>query len=311
MRKFSKYVALFFVLFVVTFSLSACRKNDDSNGANSVGDNKDDLTSQQIMEYCVNKVDEKLTAGENCFAFQNEGQYEYVQYDENVCLGLTLLKEISKICEIENNVWYCSQTFNVQSEMVDKILALRILNESNDNVVNLSVVIKFSIKGFDVVEKNKTYNLYTYDILYNKETKDVSLEALFEKSRDIEDLEYGSYSKSNYFKFSYSGEIFTTTQFEREIDIEDLENDFLINDASIENYNFLKFNLENNTVITEINGIDYENILKTSIINSIQEIMIGLNNAEMLYTGIVTEEKQFDGMLLKITDAENISQLAG
>ena len=144
---------------------------------------------------------------------------------------------------------------------------------------------------------------------YNKETEDVSIDAVYEKSRDIENVEYGDYSVSNCFKFSYNGKVIVATSFKRNIDIDDVQNPALINNSTISEYNFLRFDLSSNTVLTEITDFDEEGSLKNSIVNSIKETFVTLNNVNLLTNGVNAQEIDISVTLLNASSAENISQL--
>lgn len=309
MKRLFSLLAMFMMSFGMVFGLVACDKKDNSN--DNAGDSGEGvLTTQQILEYAADEVNDKLSTGNDCFASKNGEVYNYLQYDENVYLGLNLLKEVSKISGVEDSKWYSSPALDVQNGKVDKVLALKISSETENDIVTLNLIVKFSINGLDTQTKTKSYNLYNYVIGYNKETKDVSVDAVYEKSRDIENLEFGDYSVSNYFKFVYDHGVLVTTQFKRNIDIEDLENNVLINNSSIGNYNFLKFDTSNNSVQTEIDGFDVENALKASVINSVKEMLVTMNNVNDLLIGADKQEIQVNALLLKASDAENISQLA-
>ncbi|MBP3581391.1 MAG: hypothetical protein J6J33_01405, partial [Clostridia bacterium] len=65
-----------------------------------------------------------------------------------------------------------------------------------------------------------------------------------------------------------------------------------------------------NSVQTEIDGFDVENALKASVINSVKEMLVTMNNVNDLLTGADKQEIQVNALLLKASDAENISQLA-
>lgn len=309
MKRLFSLLAMFVISFGMVFGLVACDKKDNSN--DNAGDSGEGaLTTQQILEYAADEVNDKLSTGDGCFTSKTGEVYNYLQYDENVYLGLNLLKEVSKISGVEDSKWYSSPALDVQDGKVDKVLALKISSATESDIVTLNLIVKFSINGLDTQTKTKSYNLYNYVIGYNKETKDVSVDAVYEKSRDIENLEFGDYSVSNYFKFVYDDGVLVTTQFKRNIDIEDLENNALINNSSIGNYNFLKFDTSNNSVQTEIDGFDVENALKASVINSVKEMLVTMNNVNDLLTGADKQEIQVNALLLKASDAENISQLA-
>ena len=309
MKRLFSMLAMLMISFGMVLGLVACDKKDNSND-NTGGSGDGALTTQQILEYAADEVNDKLSTGNGCFASKTGEVYNYLQYDENVYLGLNLLKEVSKISGVEDSKWYNSSPLDVQDGKVDKVLALKISSATENDIVTLNLIVKFSIKGLDTQTKTKSYNLYNYVIGYNKETKDVSVDAVYEKSRDIENLEFGDYSVSNYFKFVYDDGVLVTTQFKRNIDIEDLENSALINNSSIGNYNFLKFDTSNNSMQTEIDGFDVENALKASVINSVKEMLVTMNNVNDLLTGADKQEIQVNALLLKASDAENISQLA-
>ncbi len=309
MKKIFSFVALFMLSLSMIFSFVACdKKEKPSDDSGDLGDSA--LTTQQILKFTADKVDEKLNYGSGCFASKVGEIYNYFQYDENVYLGLNLLNEVSKISGIEDSKWYKSQVLDVQNDKVDKLLALKLSSSVEEDVVILNLIVKFSIKGLDVQTNTKSYNLYNFVIDYNKDTKDVSVDAVYEKSRDIENLEFGNYSVSNCFRFCYNNGILTTTQFKRNIDINDLENSALINNSSINDYNFLKFNLTDNNVIAEIVDFDVENALKASVVNSVKDIMITLESVNELTDNMSAEEIQVLVTLTKASDAENILQLA-
>lgn len=309
MKRFSRLFVLCLFSITLMFVFSACKNGDDKSSPNDDGGNSV-VTSQQILEYVADELEEKLNVGDGCFASKTGDAYNYSQYDENVYLGLNLLKEVSKISGVEDSKWYNSQRVEAQSGKVDKISALKLTSATQEEVVSLNLIVKFSIKGLDAAIKTKSFNLYNYAITYNKTTKDFAIDAVYEKSRDIEDLMFGDYSTSKCFKFSYSNELLITTEFKRNIDIDDLDNRLLINDSSISEYNFLKFNLSSNSVVTEIDGFDVENALKASVISSVQEILITLNNVNLVTFDVDAQEIQVSSLVMSASDAENISQLA-
>lgn len=309
MKKVFSLFAVFVLAIGVVLGLAGCEKKDGSN--NSSGNSGEgSLTTQQILTFVADETLNALSKGGGSFASKTGEEYNYFQYDENVYLAMNLIKEVSKISNIEDSKWYSSASIDNIVGNADKLYALKISSSTANDVVTLNLIVKFSIEGLDISVNTKSYNLYNYVIVYNKETEAVSVQVVYEKSRDIENLQFGNYSVSNYYKVSYDNGLLVTTEFKRNIDIEDAENTALINNNSISDYNFLKFETLTNNVVTEIEGFDVENALKNSVINSVKDIMLNMKNVNALISGANSQEIQVDISLFKATDAANISQLA-
>ena len=309
MKKVFSLIAVFVLAGGVVFGFAGCDKKGGTN--DSSGNSGDEnLTTQQILSFAADETINALSKGGGSFASKTGEEYTYFQYDENVYLAMNLIKEVSKISNIEDSKWYSSASIDNIVGNADKLYALKLSSSTANDVVTLNLIVKFSIEGLDISVNTKSYNLYNYVIAYNKETEAVSVQAIYEKSRDIENLEFGNYSVSNYYKVSYNNGLLITTEFRRNIDIENVENSALINNNSISNYNFLKFDAVTNNVVTEIESFDVENALKNSVINSVKEIMLTMKNVNGLISGVNSQEIQVDISLFKATDAVNISQLA-
>lgn len=309
MKKVFSLFAVFVLAIGVVLGLAGCEKKDgSSNSSGNSGDGS--LTTQQILTFAADETLNALSKGGGSFASKTGEEYNYFQYDENVYLAMNLIKEVSKISNIEDSKWYSSASIDNIVGNADKLYALKLSSSTANDVVTLNLIVKFSIEGLDISVNTKSYNLYNYVIVYNKETEAVSVQVVYEKSRDIENLQFGNYSVSNYYKVSYDNGLLVTTEFKRNIDIEDAENTALINNNSISDYNFLKFETLTNNVVTEIEGFDVENALKNSVINSVKDIMLNMKNVNALISGVNSQEIQVDISLFKATDAANISQLA-
>lgn len=300
--KFLKRFLCLMLMIPFALCLVACKDKDDDKDKDDGKDNSPEivqLSTSEILSFAFDSFDahsKTEKTGTNAYSAKNGNVYIYSSYEEYAFSSMKLLKELSKVENLQENVWLESNEFeSATTGNVGKLSKFFVTSENTDDIQTVEVYMKFEIEGFDSTVKTKTFDTFAYNIKYYPRVESVQVETMIEKSRNNTGFDEDD-SKSDLFVFQYkNGEIYATS-FTRNWDIDYVELLNLINHSSIDNYEVLKFDATTNTVVVNIVGFDdensygYENIQKE--VQKWLQAFVALN--ETIDDAEVSTESKFD-----------------
>ena len=309
-----KFILCFVILLPALVLFSACgkNKNNNSSGGDEAPAQETKLTTKQILEFAFDSFDsssKKEVDGVSVYSAVLGDNYVYKSYDNFVYADMFMLKKISSIETLEENKWMSGMRveFEEKESYVNKVSKFFVSNVEEDGVSTITIYVIFEISDFPIDENEKSFDMYKYQIDYNHETQDVKVEANIEKSRNRVASE-GQDSLSKYYIIKYSSEELIVTTFEREIEIDNI---MLINQESIKNYHYLKFNFETNSAL-EINGFGGSGAIPSeSREYFFAQITDSKNSAEFVKSATIqkSDVEDLTQVLFSVANANKISDI--
>ena len=197
MKALKKFLC-FLIILPVMIGCVAC-KNDDGNG----GDNPPVvLSTAQILNAVCNKVVAVSGSESGDLAYQEDGEYAFEEYDKYIYVSSKMLSAIASASGLKNNVWTDSvkATLDGKSGYAEKVSRFNINQTEQDGQVDIEIDLVFEINGKNISSNPETFDLWHYEIEYNRKTGAVEFDAFIEKSRNFLDGQYQQDNKSNYVK---------------------------------------------------------------------------------------------------------------
>lgn len=246
--KVLKKILCCLVVLPVMLCFVAC-KDDDGNGG---GNNPPaELSTAQIL----NAVSEKViaVAGENDgdLGYQEDGVYSFEEYDKYVYISAKMIDAVAGVEQISSNVWYNSNkgTLDGKTGYAEKVYCFRLSQTESDGLVVIQIDMVFEIEGKNFSTNRKSFDLWHYEILFDRDSKDVSVDVLIEKSRNYTNSQFEPDNKADYVRISFNEEMIDVVAFSRTAEIYDVDDLVYYNQNTITNFSFLRFNFENKAVL--------------------------------------------------------------
>ena len=248
MKALKKFLC-FLIILPVMIGCVAC-KNDDGNG----GDNPPVvLSTAQILNSVCDKVVAVSGSESGDLAYQEDGEYAFEEYDKYIYVSSKMLSAIASASGLKNNVWTDSvkATLDGKSGYAEKVSRFKINQTEQDGQVDIEIDLVFEINGKNISSNPETFDLWHYEIEYNRKTGAVEFDAFIEKSRNFLDGQYQQDNKSNYVKIEFSEGMIDVTAFTRETELYDVDDLIYYTQNTIKNFSFLRYNFETKAVLTD------------------------------------------------------------
>ena len=249
--KVLKKILCCLVVLPVVFSFVACKKNDDGNGG---GNNPPaELSIAQILNAVCDKVVAVSGSENGDLGYQEDGVYAFEQYDKYVYVSAKMISAIASVESLKNNVWIDSaqEILDGKSGYAEKVSRFKINQTEQNGQVDIVIDLVFEIEGKAVLSNPETFDLWHYDIEYNRESGEVEFDVFIEKSRNYQNTLYQQDNKSNYVKIEFSESMIDIVSFAREAELADIDNLDLYTKNTITNFSFLRFNFKTKAVLTD------------------------------------------------------------
>ena len=317
MRFFKRFFCLFLIFpMILLVSCDDSNKNNDNSNNSDQGDGEiveETITTSEILEFAFESFDndsKKQVETKNCLSAKNGNDYVYSQYDEFVYISMKMLDEISKLQNLQEDVWCYDDSIEIiGNNLSNKVSKFYVSTSELSEIVKVNLYLQTEIVGMNFSEYSKSYDLYCYEINYYPKVDKVSVEIQVDKSRNyitaIE--EKGSYA--TYYLISYSNGVLVANTFKRLIDIE-LSSTAVIVPSVIIDYASLRFNFSDNTALqTEgfTAGTNYANLQEYLF----DELVKFKNNYDYV-NGLQSAQTKIDGLtssVLKYVNAYAIADI--
>ena len=248
--KVLKKILCCLIVVPVMLGVVACKKNDDGNGGNN--NPPAELSTAQILNAVSDKVVAVAGAGSGDLGYQEDGEYTFEEYDKYVYISAKMLSAVASVENLKNNVWTDSnkETIEGESGYAEKVSRLKINQTEDDGQVSIELDFVFEIEGKAVLSNPESFDLWHYEIEYNRDSGEVEFDALIEKSRNYL-IQLEQNNKAQYIKIEFSESMVDVIAFTREAELDDVNELIFYTINTIKNFSYLRFNFETKAVLEE------------------------------------------------------------
>ncbi len=310
MKVFKKLFS-FALMLIFGFSLTACnKKQPPNNPADGNPPEEKQLSTSEILKFAFDSFDEdskKEIDGKNCYSEKQGDTYLYSSYDEYAFSSFKLLEELSKIQNLQENVWMDSNEDVSILSGANKLSKFCVSSEIFEQFTEISVHMKFEVEGFAGPVDSKTFEMVCFTVKYYPITKTIYACAMIEKSRNNVAINEND-STAEYFVVEYNAGNIVAMDFDRVLEIDDVEDIEQINYNCIKNFEYLKFDCKTNNEVVFIDsfqnqlllGYSYEQI-RSIIFDRINEFVL----LEQAFDGVSGVTERLHGDLSQIYQIVN------
>ena len=226
----------------------ACKNDGDNNGGP-----QGPLSTSQIIKTASSKFLFACGNKSGDVGYCDGGEYAYEQYDEFLYVAARMMDAVANIQNVQQNVWLYGREgiISAKSSYANKVSKFKLSQTEAEGVVDIVIDMMLVVSNLPIAQNPESFDLWHYEIEYNRASQDVKVDFIIEKSRNYQDSGFAQNSRAKYIQVSFDSDKLMATSFERTANIYDVENGVLYNRDVIDNFTYLRFNFENKSVVEE------------------------------------------------------------